>query len=293
MKRLLLMFAAVLLFALVVDQSAYAQKEGYGNETGGGEPNEAASDSIPAARDGVYDKISTKEKQILAYDHLREADIFWQKRIWRVIDTRQKLNHPFTYPEMPFISVLLKIVEEEDVRVYMDDYFKEGMTLSEVESQLGSVDTIRTIDMDTYEEITKVVKNDFNWMSVTKFRLKEDWVFDEETSTMLCRIIGIAPIMDVYDDNDNYRGQKAMFWAYYPDFRDYLIKYETFNPHNDAIKMTWEDIFEMRYFSSYIMKEANMQDRRIKDYATGKDALFESDRIKEEIFLKEHDLWSY
>ncbi len=30
--------------------------------------------------------------------------------------------------------------------------------------------------------------------SVTKIRLKEEWVFDRESSRMFCRILGIGPI---------------------------------------------------------------------------------------------------
>jgi gliding motility associated protien GldN len=84
-----------------------------------------------------------------------------------------------------------------------------------------------------------------------------------------------------------------MFWAYYPELRDVLARKTTFNPLNDAARMSWEDIFEMRYFSSYIYKESNVYDRRIEDYMTGVDILLEADKIKNEIFNFEHDLWSF
>jgi gliding motility associated protien GldN len=84
-----------------------------------------------------------------------------------------------------------------------------------------------------------------------------------------------------------------IFWAHYPSLRNQLVKQEVFNPRNDAIRFTWDDLFEMRMFSSYIYKESNVFDRRIQDYATGVDALRESDRIKQDIFNFEHDLWSY
>jgi len=296
MKRSLLLLIIATLFA---GGNVFAQED-WGSGEGGGQPEDATEQenseaTTPVVRDGLYDKISVKEKQILGYDHLREADIFWQKRVWRVIDTRQKMNLPFVHPEEPFISVLLDVIEEnkDDVNIFMEDSFNEAITIEDVERSLNSVDTITVIDPETYEETTKIVKNDFNWMSVTKFRVKEDWVFDEETSQMLVRILAIAPIMDVIDENGNYRGQRAMFYAYYPDFRPHLMRKEVFNPMNDAQRLTWDDIFEMRLFGSFIMKESNIQDRRIKDYSTGRDALLESERIKEEIFEQEHNLWSY
>ena len=43
----------------------------------------------------------------------------------------------------------------------------------------------------------------------------------------------------------------------------------------------------------YIYKESNVHDRNIQEYATGVDALLESDRVKYENFNYEHDLWNY
>ena len=51
--------------------------------------------------------------------------------------------------------------------------------------------------------------------------------------------------------------------------------------------------FGKRMFSSTIIKEANVFDRSINQYMIGLDALLEANRIKEEIFNLEHDLWEY
>lgn len=293
------LFAVFLTLFLVASASSMAQKkESYDEKPGGkpsGQPNDPSSNSpTPSARDGAYDKISSQEKEMLPYDHLREADIFWQKRIWRVIDTKQKLNQEFAYPQQPFINVLLEVVQKNpSVRLYLDDAFTQPVTYAEVQKQLGSVDTINVVDVVTGQEKQQIVANDFNWTNITRFRVKEDWVFDKESSKMIARVLAIAPIEDVYDDNDNYRGQRAMFYAYYPDLRPYLIKYEVFNPLNDSNRLTWDDIWEMRMFGSYIMKESNVQDRRIQDYATDRDALLESERVKNEVFEKEQSLWTY
>lgn len=288
MKNLTLS-AFFLTILMLLSANSFAQKkESYDEKPGGGkggQPNDASSSNpVPSARDGLYDKISVQEKQVLGYDHLREADIFWQKRVWRVIDTDQKMNQTFSYPAEPFITVLLDVVQKNpNIRLYSDDLFKQSLTFSEVEQQLGAIDTITVVDPVTYEEKTTVVKNDFNWMNIKKFRMKEDWVFDKESSKMVVRILAIAPIEDVYDENDNFRGQRAMFYAYYPDLREHLIKREVFNPFNDSNRLTWDDLFEMRMFGSFIMKESNIQDRRIQDYATDRDALLESERDRKSV----------
>ena len=82
-------------------------------------------------------------------------------------------------------------------------------------------------------------------------------------------------------------------WVYYPDLRNTLSKFEVYNPKNDAVRLSWDDLFEARLFESYIYKESNVYDRNIQEYATGMDALLESERVKNELFVMEHDLWNY
>jgi hypothetical protein len=48
-----------------------------------------------------------------------------------------------------------------------------------------------------------------------------------------------------------------------------------------------------RIFSSYVVKQSNDKDERIKDYAQGIDRLYESQRIKKELMNWEIDLWQY
>ena len=110
---------------------------------------------------------------------------------------------------------------------------------------------------------------------------------------MNVRILGIAPLIDVTDENDNFRYEKPMFWAYYPEARPILAKHEVFNPQNDAALISWEDLLEMRFFASYIYKESNVRDLQLRHYLTGVDLLLEAEKIKQEIFNFEHDLWSY
>ena len=157
----------------------------------------------------------------------------------------------------------------------------------------ASVDTVITFDPETYEENIAVVRNDLNPEDVKRYRVKEIWFFDEESSTVQVRILGIAPLKDVTDDNGNFRYEQPMFWVYYPNIRELLARHNVFNPGNDSSNITWEDLMERRYFSSYIMKQSNVYDRRLQDYLTGVDLLLEADKIKNELFNFEQDLWSY
>ena len=271
------------IFALLMCSTVIAQTP---DDTGGG----TSGNDEPL--DGLVER---SPRRILPYDHVREADIMWEKRIWRVIDIREKMNLPFAYPERPFFTILMDGAINEEITVYSteDDKFTSPLTPDEVASMGATVDTVITFDPETYEEQIQVVRNDLNPEDVKRFRMKEIWFFDEETSTMQVRILGIAPMIDVKDENGNFRYEKPMFWVYYPEARKILSRESVFNPGNDASPNTWEDLMEMRFFASYISKESNVLNRRLQDYLSGVDLLLEADKIKREIFNFEHDLWSY
>jgi gliding motility associated protien GldN len=256
---------------------------------------ESGSSNANKPLDDIVEKRLTVEKRILPYDHVREADIFWEKRIWRIIDVREKMNLSFAYPERMFFSILQEAAESGEITVYSteDDKFSLPLTPDEVASMGASVDTIATVDPETYAETFTVVRNEVNPQDVKRFRLKEVWFFDKESSTLQVRILGIAPLIEEFDNNGNFKYERPMFWVYYPDARAVLGREKVFNMGNDNNPMTWEDLMEMRFFSSYIYKESNVFDQRLEDYLSGVDMLMESDRIKQEIFNFEHDLWSY
>lgn len=258
------------------------------------------SNHLPAQPENLpWQQRDRADMQPIDYDHISERDVMWSKNIWRVIDTRFKMNHPFAYPQRPLIQILHEAAKTGEVSVYDPavenaDQFKKQMTPGDVRKVGVKNDTIVQISvMDGETEEQVIIHNDLQWNRITKFRIKEIWFFDTQTSTMQVRIIGIAPVMEDFDANGNYRGDMTMYWVPYASLRNLLAKEEVFNPQNDWQHYSWDDLFQMRKFESYIYKESNVHDRTIAEYATGLDAQLENERVKQEIFEKEHDLWNY
>lgn len=84
------------------------------------------------------------------------------------------------------------------------------------------------------------------------------------------------------------------FWVYFPEARHVLVNKEVMDYSNDATGLSYDDIFIQRKFRSYIIKESNPEDVRIKDYIEDDmDRLLESERIKKSLVDFEQDLWSY
>ncbi|MEO6488976.1 MAG: gliding motility protein GldN [Ferruginibacter sp.] len=249
-----------------------------------------------------------RDRTPLPYEHLRADDAVYRHKIWREIDTREKLNLPFRYSldenngNQRFISILLQAIQDSAVTVFsnIDDRFTTPMTIKDVSNVIAG----DSVSVPIYNEAgeltgTKMMRNEINFDSINKFRIKEEVIFDKESSRLFWRILGIAPVKSVITAQGLYLGETELFWAYYPDMRPVFAKYEVYNPKNFGARMSWEELFESRMFYGRIIKSTldNPFDAYIKNYKGFSDngilQLLEGENIKEKIFNYEQDLWSY
>ncbi len=256
--------------------------------------------------DNAFDKSGITERTPLPYEHLRWDDALFSEKVWRELDLREKMNQVFRYEaeddngSQVFVNMLLKAAKTGEITAFADDRFSTPMSIDEInQTTLGTTDTVPVTDPNDINKIIeyRVTRASFDPNSVTKIAMKEEWVFDKEASRMFVRILGLAPLQTKYLPNGQERGVSPMFWVYYPDLRPLLAKSEVYNPKNMGMgRMTWEELFESRMFSSYIIKSTfdNPGNKIIRSYI--KDpilALIEGDNIKDRIFNYEQDLWSY
>lgn len=244
------------------------------------------------------------DRRPIPYADIREADAMWSKRIWRVINLKEKFNLPLYYPttaikDRKSLFDVLKdgALNDSNITCYSpsDDEFQIPLSKSEVNAMLVSWDsTHQTEDpLNPGEMILSPIKNEITSEDITKYLIKEDWFFDKQRSVMDVRILGILAVTVKKTESGEVIGDKPLFWFYFPEIRPLLATHDVYMRHNDAERKSFDDIFWKRMFSSYIVKESNVYDRFIGDYAVGTDGLLESERIKEEVFEFEHDLWHY
>lgn len=236
---------------------------------------------------------------------VREADVMWSKRVWRVIDLREKLNLPIYYPEEPTVclmslfDVLKCALLTDNLQAYsnpiFDDEFTMPMTKMEIQNLLVTWDSTNQVEdvNNPGQFITVPLKKEINSVNIRQYWIKEDWYFDKQRSVMESKIIGICPLAEKVSEGGEMIGVKPLFWIYFPDARPFLANAAVFNRHNDAERMSYDELFVKRMFSSYVYKESNVYNRSITDYKKGLDVLLESEAIKEEIFVYESDLWHY
>ncbi|HJY23935.1 MAG TPA: gliding motility protein GldN, partial [Hanamia sp.] len=253
-----------------------------------------------------------RDRMPLEYENIREDDAVYRQKVWREIDTREKMNLPFRYSadddngNQRFISILFKAIQDGPdnggVTVFsgIDDRFTTPLTVGEV-AKVVAGESVTVPITDSLGNIVsyKTTAAEVNLDSFYKFRIKEEVIFDKESSRLFWRILGIAPVKNVITSSGVNLGETELFWVYYPDMRPIFAKYEVYNGKNYGARMSWEELFESRMFYGRIIKSTldNPYDQYLKTQMGLKDntilQLLEGDAIKNKIFDYEQNLWSY
>ena len=255
----------------------------------------------------VYQKENIPFKAPIPYAHVREADVTQEWTVWRMVMLTEKQNLVLYYPTAPIggrmnlIDLLLKGVENGEITAYdpNDDYneFARKITMAEIDQYLGA--KIDTIDVaDEYGNLVRTIREtERKTDEIKRLLIKEKIYFDKKYSILNRRVIGICPIRvylrDGADEDSRPEMMKTM-WIYMPEARDILARHPVFNRFNTAQNISFDDFFMQHRYDGMIYRVANVyNNREIREYASGVDALYEAQRIHDEIFDWEQDLWEY
>ncbi|MCB0769337.1 MAG: gliding motility protein GldN [Flavobacteriales bacterium] len=255
--------------------------------------------------DGAYIKEHTPTRRVIPDAQVREADVLSARRIWSEIDMREKINMPLFYPleasngrQSLFHVIRDAVLNGElnafDAGPFLDeDDFGRILAKDELEAILEPTSMVLTDRLDGSGAQDAVeVPMPLTSASITKYRIKEDRVFDKQRGVMEHRLIGIAPMREVRGEDGELRGYAPVFWLYFPELRFLLANVEAFNRWNDGERRSLEHVLDQHLFTAYVVKVSNVHDRRIGDTKDGVDALLEGEEVEEALFRFEHDLWN-
>ena len=266
----------------------------------------------PEMVDGV-NKYSTKG--------IHESDIMYQKYIWRSVDLREKQNQPIFSKSKEITRVIIEAVKEGLVTPYLNDSLEESSIVTK-EEFMKAIE-IPSMEAEVSEEDLAFMENeDDDWgdegdeegedaapvvkgadlffpKDLYQLQIKENLVFDKQRSVMYHDILAITMLVPA-DHPDNIKGIELPIASFsYKELQEKVFRDNPnaiwYNPYNDAEHKSLADAFELRLFSSYIIKISNPNDDYLVDIYGGepKTGIMASQWKEFELLEFEHNLWEF
>jgi hypothetical protein len=197
---------------------------------------------------------------LLQLDSLHERAFVYTKRIWRRVDaaSNKKLVNA------SLMQQLVTSLREKGAPVYLPD---KGKLVPNPEFFNAPASNPEAWQKD---------------MEITAMVIKEDYFFDQERAVGEFRPVAVTFFAKTGDGAQ----EQAVFTLYYPEVRLAI------GLLNTGVKgQVLDDVLTRRDYKSTVLKESNVNNHNIADYATGREGISESRRIEDGLIEAENELW--
>ena len=259
----------------------------------------------------------------------RVDDVVWSRVVYRIIDMRFRQNYQLYNPvssEDPqhkslFLVMLNAIKDGMDVYEKSSDMgdVKPYFNLPPMPRDMipGILNTDRTGELSdgniatseymllNYDSTTNEMRfNNYSYKGFVrnqlKYMIQEVVFFDKHYSRLYSKILAIAPMnadnVTMYEDMpvmEALYGQ-ILFWVPFDSFRPYMAQQYLTPRGSDSKRMTFEDFFAQKKYTSYLVGVNNIYNRMIPEMATTHEEIQkEQERVERELLNVEQDLWEY
>ncbi len=246
----------------------------------------------------------------------RADDVVWSRIVYRVIDLRDKQNFQIYFPTRPndeyksLFRLMLDAIsskgkkpltaymrsEREIKPLFTQEYELKGQALSNV---FAFSDDSTEVSINPEKNIIQF-DSISNQSNVDKFLIQEIVFFDKHTSRVYSKIMAIAPLYGAspYNkekvDSWKYFQQSILCWFVFDELRPYLAKQYVIPNGNETQRLTYDEFFAQKLYSSYLLGDSNMLNKMLLQYVQDPDKIRkEQKRIETEILNAEQDLWEY
>ena len=255
---------------------------------------------------------------------IHEFDIMYKKRVWRRMDLNEKQNKGFFSVGNEITKIIIEAVKKGllypydysndslNTRLTKEQFLErirlpdEGGGLTDEEKALGFSDDeggwgdegdgFGEDDAGPVEEV-EAEADEFLPNQITTLEIMEDVIFDKKRSRLYYDIQSIKLILPSTLFETGLIKPVATF-----KFKDLVELWKNmpgeaiwFNPQNSREHRNLADAFDLRLFSSRIIKVENPDDNFIVDVfnKSPKEGVMASQWYEDDLIQYEHDLWEF
>ena len=263
----------------------------------------------------------------------RKDDVVWSRIVYRVIDMREKQNNQLYFPITPnekyksLIRLILDAAVNDTLKAYDKKAFDMQPTYEAKIPKEKLADLFVICDWDStnsgLRKTPLIVKNKItNKLEISsyayadyvskqfKFLVQEIVFFNKHYSRMYSKVIGIAPLYMFNETNvtnlnvlgASKSGERVwnafqasvITWFLFDELRPFMAKQYIIPNGNESQRMTYDEFFAQKLYSSYLLGDGNMFDRNLlQSYNDVPSIRKEQKRIETELMNFEQDLWEY
>jgi len=252
--------------------------------------------------------------------NIHKSDIMWKKTIVRAVDLRERQNEPIFSKDKEITRIMIEAVKAGLIQAYATDSLSLGKVLTTDEflekTKIPSAEAELSEEEKAFAQANEASDDSDPWGSTAteevstggnyfypkdlyQMQLIEDMIFDKQRSVMYYDILAVKMFVPA-DHPDNIRGIESPIASFsYKELVEKVFKNNPkaiwFNPQNDSEHRTLDEAFELRLFSSYIVKVSNPQDAFLVDVYGGDPAvgILASQWKAFELLEFEHNLWEF
>jgi len=253
----------------------------------------------------------------------------YKKRVWRRMDLREQQNKPFFAFNNEITKILIQEVKKGTLQPYVNDSLLTKMSMEDflVKIKLPGMDEEEDdgfgggFDDDGFgddgfgddgfgddgfgedpfgggdEEEEEAVSDEFLPTQITLLEIMEDIIFDKRRSLVYYDIQSIKMVIPANEFETGVSRDVAVFkWKDLNRvFRNLPGEAIWFNRQNSAEHRNLADAFDLRLFSSRLVKVDNPRNDYIVDIYNRslKEGLLASYWLEMELMEKEHNVWEY
>lgn len=230
-----------------------------------------------------------------------DADLEWQRTIYRQIDLSKDVNAPLYFPEdvvdgqENLFRIMLSLVVDGKLPAY--EYLDGREVFSDkyeikVPEMLDRFGIYYKTEGSGQRQRCVIEEADVPTGQVLNYYIIEKWEFDRRSNQMKVRVEAICPVLNKYGD---YGGEAKypMFWVKFDQLRPYLAQQYVFlNDDNNLARYSLDDYFNMNMYQGDIYKTKNLRNLALaQQFPDPDDLKHAQDSIEQRLRAFDKNLW--
>ena len=233
-----------------------------------------------------------------------DANLMWEKIIYRQLDLTKDQNLALYYPEEPtenqesLFRIIMKLVTSGQISAYeyLDgrEMFTDQYKIK-VSEMLDRFHIIYTEAKGSTEKNPKfnIEESDVPSNEVLTYYVIEKWEFNSNENRMKRQVEAICPVLHRSDDFGGEPIRYPMFWTRFSDLRPYLAQQNIFiDDDNNLPKYNYDDFFQLSMYDGEIYKTKNLRNRTLMQMFPDPEELKHAqDSIENRLKAFDKNLW--